>query len=144
MESKLTEGLDGFGMPLVEMAFDRSSFQNKVAEKLIGALGEYAFILIAKANHQTKFVRHKETEVEHLLLQMVDLMDLPTKGKFDKVKAAVEMIEFYRDKLSKFATRAKNSYLAYYKSKPSITISEKEIEPLLSRAILAVHQPELD
>lgn len=130
----LSADLDAFGVPLAEMAFDRSSFQNKIAEKLVGALGEYSFVQLAKANSQRKWVTHKETEVENLLLQMITFLDLPTKGRFDKKRAALEMIEFYRDKLQKFAARAKNAYLVYYKQKPKNKIAADSLIPLLDRA----------
>jgi hypothetical protein len=130
----LSESIDSFGIPLTEMAFDRSAFQNKIAEKLVGALGEFAFIQIAQKNGQKKWIAHKQTEVENLLLQMAAFMDLPTKGKFDKKKAAIEMIEFYRDKLSGFVTRSKNAYLTYYKLKPKKLISDSDLMPLLDRA----------
>jgi hypothetical protein len=51
----LSESIDSFGIPLTEMAFDRSAFQNKIAEKLVGALGEFAFIQIAQKNGQKKW-----------------------------------------------------------------------------------------
>lgn len=130
----LQESTDDFGIPLTEMAFDRSSFQNKIAEKLVGALGEYGFIQIARANHQRKWVTHKETEVQNLLLQMVTFLDLPTKGRFDKRRAAIEMIEFYEDKLTGFARRAANAYLVYYKHKPRKGIDARDLAPLLNQA----------
>ena len=131
----LSESTDSFGITLTEMAFDRSSFQNKIAEKLVGALGEFAFIQIAQKNGQKKWIAHKQTEVENLLLQMAAFMDLPIKGRFDKKKAAIEMIEFYRDKLSGFVTRSKNAYQTYYKVKPKKLISDLDLMPLLDRAI---------
>jgi hypothetical protein len=130
----LEESTDDFGIPLTEMAFDRSAFQNKIAEKLVGALGEYAFIQLARANQQRKWVTHKQTEVQNLLFQMVLFLDLPTKGRFDKKKAALEMIEFYEDKLQKFATRAKNAYAVYYKEKPKKDISPDDLLDLLEQA----------
>ncbi len=136
----LSERLDQFGIPLVEMAFDRSSFQNKIAEKLVGALGEFAFVQIAKLNGQKKWVAHKETEVENLLLQMANFMDLPTKGKFNKKKAALEIIAFYKDKLAGFTNRSKNAYQTYYKTKPAKVITQADLLPLLDKAIRTVEE----
>ncbi len=67
-------------------------------------------------------------------------MDLPTKGRFDKKKAAIEIIEFYRDKLTGFVTRSKNSYFVYYKTKPKNVISYSDLWPFLDRAIEVVSE----
>jgi hypothetical protein len=136
----LSESLDGFGIPIMEMAFSRSDFQNKIQEKLIGALGEYAFIVLAKKNRQTKWVKHKSAEVDHLLLQLVDVFEFATKGKFSKTKAASEAIEYYRDRLESFVTRSMNSYQRYYGKRPAVLIITKDIEPFLDRALSALPQ----
>ena len=136
----LSESLDDFGLPLVEMAFDRSTFQNKITEKLVGALGEYAFIQIAKANKQKRWVTHKTTEVDNLLFQMLAVLDFPTKGRFDKKRAAIEMVDFYRDRLGSFVTRAKNAYLVYYKQKPQKTIQVNDLIPLLDQAAQMIEE----
>lgn len=130
--------VDEFGIPLNEMAIDRSQFQTKIQEKLIGALREYAFVLLAKANNESRWVKHKEAEVERLLLELGDVFDFETSGKWDKQGAAFQAIEYYQDKLSKFITKATNQFERYYHRRPEENISSSELESLLIRAKEAV------
>lgn len=131
----LSESVDDWGIPLLEMAVDKDGFKTKIQEKLIGALREQAFILIAKKNNQEQWVQHKETEVERLLLELVDVFDYETKGKWNKMKAATEAIEYYRNRLKTFITKAENAYIRYYKSQAQSPITEDELVSFLDHVL---------
>lgn len=132
----LSESTDDFGLPLplLEMAIDREQFETKIQEKLVGILRESAFVLLAKANNQTKWVGHKETEVERLFLEMTDVFDYKITGKWNKQRAALQAIDYYYDKLNVFVTKAKNQYLKYYKTPALKNISTKELSNVLDQA----------
>lgn len=132
---RLTESLDDFGMPLTEMAVDKSQFMTKIQEKLIGTLRESAFVLMAKKNNQTKWVEHKETEIERLKLELLDVFDLETSGKWNRVKAATQAIEFYRSRLKTFVTKASNQFLRYYKVAPKNSIKPEDLAVVLDEVI---------
>lgn len=110
---------DNFGIPLFEMALDRSGFQNKIQEKFVGAVYEYAFIVVAKANGKTKWVQHKESEVRNLLHQLNSVFfDYSIKGKWDKRKAAIEALEFYRPHGERLISSGFNAFRNYYAEQP--------------------------
>ncbi len=132
---RLTEDLDTFGIPLTEMAVDKSQFMTKIQEKLVGALRESAFILLAKKNDQSKWVEHKENEVERLKLELLDVFDLESKGKWNKLKAAKQAIEFYRPRLKTFITKANTQFPRYYKTQPTKGIAAEDLEPILNEIL---------
>lgn len=127
-----SESIDTFGMPLMEMAVDKNQFMTKIQEKLVGAIREFAFVLLAKKNGQSQWVQHKETEIERLKLELLDVFDLETKGKWNKLRAAQQAIEYYRNRLNTFITRALNQYERYYKAAPKKIISQQDLLPLLN------------
>lgn len=135
VDTLFLESVDDFGIPLMEMAVDKSQFMTKVQEKLVGALREHAFILLAKKNAQTEWVEHKETEVERLGLELLDLFDLESKGKWNKVNAARQAIEYYRPRLKSFITKAQNSYVRYYKVEPKKYCSAEDLVPFLEQVL---------
>lgn len=130
-----TEDMDSFEIPLTEMALDRSQFMTKIQEKLVGLLRESAFVSLAIKNNQTKWIDHKKTEIERLGYELLDIFDLETKGRWDRPRAARQAIEYYRDKLKTFITKAKNQYLNYYKEQPIKDISETDIESILNQVL---------
>lgn len=134
----LSEEIDNFGIPLMEMAVDRDQFMTKIQEKLVGSLRETAFIILAKKNKQTQWVQHKETEVERLRLELLDVFDLESKGKWNKLRAATQAVEYYRKRLGTFVTKANNQYKRYYKQDPSRVISASELEPLLDEILASL------
>ena len=129
VEMILSEEMDQFGIPLVEMALTKNGFETKIQEKFIGSMREYAFICLAKKNNKTKRVEHKETEVERLLLELEDVFDYAIKGKWDKQKAAVRAVEFYDGKLSNFVTKANNMFERYYGEKANVKITADDLIP---------------
>lgn len=135
----MDDKVDGFGMPLFEMAIDRSQFETKVQEKFSGALHEKMFVLMATANGQTKWVNHKSFEVEKLLRQLLDIFsDYKRTGKWNPQTAAIEAIEFYRPKLERLIARAKREYEAYYKSKPKKSIELSDVTLFLDSTIESI------
>ena len=132
---RLTEDLDTFGIPLTEMTVDKSQFMTKIQEKLVGTLRESAFILLAKKNGQSKWLEHKENEVERLKLELLDVFDLESKGKWNKLKAAKQAIEFYRPRLKTFVTKANTQYPRYYKAQPKKGITAENLEPVLNEIL---------
>jgi hypothetical protein len=133
-----TESIDRFGIPIMEMAVNKDQFMTKIQEKFVGALREYAFVIIAKRNNHTKWVKHKETEIERLGLELMDVFDLDSKGKWNKIKAATQAIEYYRPILKTFITKAQNQYVRYYLESPKHSITEADLLPFLENILTAI------
>lgn len=114
---------------LSEMAISRAKFKEKLTEKLMGLVREYSFNLYAKANHQTKWVKHKESEIERLELEMEDILDLETTSQFDRMKAFKEAIS--EVKTDKALNRGVNQYERYYKIAPQIKIDQQTLDHYL-------------
>jgi hypothetical protein len=75
------------------MAYDRSTFKNRVMEKIDGALVEYYKAELAELNGQTKWIQHWRTEVDRLLfIELHTVMVRPIKGRWDRRKAIAEVI----------------------------------------------------
>ena len=133
--------IDKFGIPLLEMALDRNGFKNKITEHLAGATREQAFIILAKGNKEKKWVPHKTTEVERLLMQIQDVFFLyNTTSKFNKKKAALEVIEYFKTKIDGIITTAHNQFQRYYEHPPKIKLSHSDIETFLD--MVAAQLPE--
>jgi len=115
---------------LLEMAYSRNNFKNKVQEYAVGAFYEFLIAEYFKKNNQTKWVDHKTTEVERLLSQMQTLQFYTTKGNFDKKKAALEVISDLESKSSHFFSVATNTYEKYFKEKPKKKFSESDKQKL--------------
>lgn len=135
-----SEKLNDFGIPLMEMAVDREQFKTKIQEKFTGALREHAFVLMAEKNEEEEWVNHKKREVERLILELLDLFDLETKGKWNKKKAAIEAIEFYKKRLKNLAVRSINKFKRYYKIEPHKIISDEDILPFFEKVIKDIEE----
>lgn len=131
IQEVISQNTDNWGIPLLEMAVDKQGFETKIQEKLIGALREHAFTILAKKNNKTKWVEHKENEVERLLMELLDIFELKTTGKWNKNKAALIAINYYQNLLKTFITKAENSYQRYYKETPSQTINVGDLMPFI-------------
>lgn len=78
---------------LLEMAYPRSVFKDKLEEYLGGALGEFYKAECAKANGLTKWVAHWTTEANRLLSFVATQVYLhPIRGFKDRRKALAEAL----------------------------------------------------
>lgn len=135
----LSESIDEWGIPLTEMSYDRDSFKNKIQEKVVGALREQAFVLLATLNGEVQWVKHKKTEIERLLLELEDTLNfVEIKGKWDKKKAAIEAILFYEKNLKRFITKSRNSFFTYYKKQPKKDIKPDDLDSFIRKMIKRV------
>lgn len=79
------------------MAFSREQFQDKVEEKLAGALLEHLKANLAVASGQTKWVRHWKSEAHRLLeIDFVIVLLHRIKGFKNRRKAADEVLAHLR------------------------------------------------
>ncbi len=82
---------------LATMAYKREQFKDRVEEKLGGALLEHYKAVLARLNHQTRWVRHWEQEADRLVHQELPVVLLHSiKGFRDRKKAAQEVIDHLR------------------------------------------------
>lgn len=77
---------------VLAMAYNREVFRNKIEERIVGALFEYAFAIMANQNGQTKWVDHKLFEVNRLLdVELVKELTHMISGFKDRRKAALDV-----------------------------------------------------
>ena len=82
---------------LTAMAYNRNDFKDKVEEKLGGALMEHYKAVLATRNHQTRWVRHWQTEVNRLIrTDLVVVLLHAIKGFKDCRKAAADVVQHLR------------------------------------------------
>jgi len=87
---------------LMEMAYSRSDFKNKLSEKLRGALVEFYKAECASQNNQTRWVVHWRREAHDLIAGLQAVLLEATKGHWNKLRALSEVITQIRQKDSSF------------------------------------------
>jgi hypothetical protein len=109
------------------MAFDRNGWKNRFLEYTHGAAYEYFLARLFELNGQTKWVEHKFNEVERLLDQMqIHFNDAKIKGKWDRAKAAKEVLSDLYQAQSGYGLRANNAYKGRYFSGANFSVPYDE------------------
>lgn len=129
---------------VIGMAWDRPTFKNQVEAKIGGALFEFCKAEIAKANKQTRWVQHWQTEVKRLIASELIVVLLHTTSFKNKNKAFHEVLA----SLQKIATRyAKSAHNAleknYFKKKLTKTISDEKLNEFFEHVKMTA-QPHFD
>ena len=94
---------------LKAMAYNRSTFKDKVEEHIGGALLEYYKATLAKKNGQTKWVRHWMTEVNSLLDRALAAALLHSiRGFKNRRKALDEVVVSIKSKDAGYRRAAEN------------------------------------
>ena len=101
---------------LLEMAYPRAVFKNKLQEFVGGALGEFYKAECAKANGLTKWVDHWTTEADRLLSFMATQVYLhPVRGFRDRRKALAEALAELTAQDDGYRNYAMNTVVKDYK-----------------------------
>lgn len=124
--------------------FSRDAFKNEIQFKVALALIEYAFILTAQANNETKWVEHKKTEIERLLKEIEIVMLLDIKGKWDKRRAALEAIDYFNNSAESLARRSKKAFKTYYQKQPIKELNKNDITTFLNKARKLIRTADID
>jgi hypothetical protein len=103
---------------LLEMAYPRAVFKNKLEEIIGGSLGEFYKAECAKATGLTKWVNHWMTEVDRLLSYMATQVYLhPIRGFKDRRRALAEALAELQQMDSGYRNYAMNTVVRDYKIK---------------------------
>jgi hypothetical protein len=103
---------------LLEMAYPRAVFKDKLEAIIGGALGEFYKAECARANSLTKWVDHWTGEVQRLLSYMATQVYLhPIRGFKDRRKALAEALAELRPQDSGFRNYAMNMVVKDYQLK---------------------------
>jgi len=125
---------------VIGMAYSRTDFKNKVEEKIGGALYEYLKATYAKANGETKWVTHWNSEVDRLLDTEIVVVILHTATFKNKLKAATEVLTELKKVLNNYKSSAKKQLETSYFKKPfKKEIDEKQIQSFFDRVGDIIH-----
>lgn len=114
---------------LLEMAqYDRKTFDTKLTEKIVGALGEFVKYKIAMLNNELEWTEHWKTEIRRLItIEAMDIYLSPITGFKDKSKVLDNVLSDFREENKKltYVRHGINMFKKYYKKgvKNKLTIS---------------------
>lgn len=101
---------------LLDMAYPRSGFKNKLEEYIGGALGEFYKAECAKANGLKLWVDHWTQEARRLLMYMATQVYLhPIRGFTDRRKVLAEALAEMRRQDDGYRNYAMNQVVRVYK-----------------------------
>ena len=113
---------------LLEMAYSRSVFKDKIEEYLGGALSEFLKYKLATKMGETEWVVHWQTEVKNLLRSFYVALQHTTKSKFDKRKAVVEVVEFIKNNMHSWITGAENEVKTDFRRQGRLDVSVEDVD----------------
>ena len=123
---------------LLEMAYPRSVFKDKLEEYVGGALGEFYKTECAKANGLTEWVAHWTKEVRQLLGYMATQVYLhPIRGFKDRRRALAEALAEVRQQDTGYRNYAMNQVVRDYELKKL----KSPIPPDATERFLAMVEP---
>ena len=129
---------------IVEMAYGRSDFKNKLSEKLRGALLEFYKAECATQNNQTRWVAHWRREARDLISGLQAVLLEAIKGRWNKLKALDEVIIQIKSKDLSFRKiaeyRVGKDFKLRKKPKPLQDASTKAFWGLVSSAICEIKE----